>query len=460
MTSKDIEQRGHRDALLLVLVALFAFALREHFVLMSVAKTPIAGDIRQYVSYAWNLVEHGVFSSTIPGTGEPQPDSFRFPGYPWLLALGMLLFPQSPAWAELSGWYQFVQQVQVLLGTATVVLASLLVRRWTAPGWGLVAGLLLAIWPHHVVASAVLMPEVLFGFLLVAALYVFDLAWQTRRPAWFIATGAVLALATLVNPLLALFPPALAAVLAVRRERRGAAWLLGVFLVPLVAVAVRNSSLEGTGAGTTSNRAALNLVQGSWPDYHAAHGAVMWTDPPPQAIAIMREIDAETRLLERRPAAGIARLLARLGNDPGGYAAWYLIHKPWLLWDWDIRLGAGGFYLLDVERSPYERSAVLRALADGMRLANPVLSACALAGMVALALFGWRRQEWVPAAIAGALCSYFTLMHMLLQAEPRYAIAYRGIEVVVVATALSLLARAIQEWPALSRRGTDAPRQL
>lgn len=439
--------RTPRFALLLSLVALVAFALREHFVLAAVIDIPIRGDIREYVAYAWNLVEHGVYSSAVPGMPEPSPDSFRSPGYPWLLALGMLASPQLGPWSQLAGWYDFVLQAQVLLGTATVVLATLLARQWLSAGWSLVAGFLLAIWPHHVVATAALMPEVLFGFTLVAALYCFGRSWTSRRTVWFVATGACFGLAYLVNPLVALFPPCLAIMAWCKRERAGAALLLGAFLVPVVALALRNAPLQSTATGSSTGRAAINLVQGAWPQYHDAHRT--FRTGHPVAVAIMDEIAIETGLLLRDPKQGFARILRRFGNDPRGYAWWYVGRKPWLLWDWDVRIGAGAFYVLEVERSPFDTSRLLHALATGMRLANPVMSALALAGMVGLLFFGWRRGAWVPAAATGALASYFTLMHMLLQAEPRYATAYRGIEVVVVATVLASLAHALRR-----RRGT------
>lgn len=452
-----------RFGLLLCLVALVALAIREHFVLVTVVDIPIRGDIREYVAYAWNLVEHGIFSSAFPQPGIPAPDSFRSPGYPWLLAIGMSASPQLGPWSQLGGWYDFVLQAQVLLGTATVVLATLLARHWLPAAWSLLAGFLLAIWPHHVAASGALMPEVLFGFGLVAALYCFGQAWRSRRTAWFVATGVAFGLAYLVNPLVALFPPCLAAMTWLKRERIGAALIFGMFMVPVAGLALRNAPLPSTTTASSSGRAAINLVQGAWPQYHDAHRS--FRTGHPVAVAIMDEIASETVLLQDRPLDGLARIFGRLGNDPKGYAWWYLARKPWLLWDWNVQIGAGGFYVLEVARSPFETSRILRAVAAGMRSANPVFSALLLAGMLGM-LLGWRRDAWVPAAATGALAAYFTLMHMLLQAEPRYAIAYRGIEAVVVATALAALAHAAfrvasgRAASARPGRQPDAPRQF
>lgn len=442
-----------RFALLLFMVVLVAVAIREHFVLATIVDNPIRGDIRDYVFYAWNLVNHGVFSSTPPQALAPLPDSYRSPGFSWLLALCMSLRPQG------TGWYQLALQMQVLAGSATVLLSILLARHWLRPSWAIVAGLLLALWPHHIAATGMLMPEILFGFTLVAALYCFARGWASRQRAWFVVAGAAFGYAFLVNPLIALFPPCLAAVMWLKRERAGAALLLGVFLLPVAGLVVRNAQLDDSARGTTS-RVAVNVVQGAWPLYHPAANRFRTGDPI--AIEIMQEIERETALLQRDPGAGLAAIASRFQNDPGGYAAWYLWQKPWLLWDWQIRVGASDLSIHKLRNSPFDTSPVLRGYMRALRMANPALTALTLASALGLLLFGWRRDAWVPAAATGALAAYFTLMHMLLQAEPRYAIAYRGIETVLVATALFLLMswvgkRRLTLLPTTARHDSTSP---
>ena len=63
-----------------------------------------------------------------------------------------------------------------------------------------------------------------------------------------------------------------------------------------------------------------------------------------------------------------------------------------------------------------------------------------------------RRDAKLPAVATGALAMYVTLVHVVLQAEPRYAIAYRGLEAILVMTALAWV-RLI--WRA-RRRSSDA----
>ena len=426
--------RAPRFGVLLLLLALLAFAMREAYVLSAIVDGPIRGDIREYVAAAWNLVAHGTFSTTLP-PGVPVPDSFRLPGYPWLIALGMTLFPQDPDWVRLGGWYPFVLQAQVVLGTLSVVLVALLARHWLRPTWAIFAGLVLALWPHHIAATNTLLSEVLFGFMLVAALYCFARAWTTGRIGWYALAGATFGYAWLVNPVVLLFPPCLAALTWWHGSRRPAAVMLALFLVPVLGMTIRNAGLD-TEARGSAGRASINFVQGSWPNYHPAANAVSKGDPV--AIAIIQEIDAENAALVADPMAGLKRMRARMAEDPAWYAEWYA-SKPWVLWGWKIRLGASDIHYHVVRNSLLERNAVLRSIVAIYRWCTPALTTITLAAGLVLMLIGLRRRSWVPAAAVGALAIYLTLVHVVLQAEPRYATAYRGLEAVLVATALAWL---------------------
>ncbi len=425
-------ERAPRFGVMLALLALVAFALREHYVLSTIVDAPIRGDIREYVAYAWNLAEHGVFGKTMP-PGVPVPDDYRAPGYPWVIAAAMKVFGQAPAWDAAGPWYPWVVQLQVLLGTATVVSTALLARHWLSATWAILAGLLLACWPHHVAATNTLLTEVLFGCVLMAGLLAFARAWTSRRIGWFVATAALFGFATLVNPVALFFVPGLAALVAWHGRKRSAVVLLAVLLVPVFALGVRNARIASPDQASGGDRVSLNFVQGSWPDYHAAAQRLRSGDP--MAIAITREIDAEQRTLHQDAFAGLARIGARMSDAPVAYAKWYA-SKPWRLWGWGLVFGGSDISFLEVRRSPFDRMGVLRALRAAYATVNPLLTTLALATALVLAWRGMRRADALPAAATGVLALYLTAVHVLLQAEPRYAIAYRGIEAVLVMTAL------------------------
>lgn len=420
------------------LVILLAFLVREYFVLSMVVDMPIRGDVREYLLYAWNLYHHGVFSLSEPGIVVPVADAYRSPGYPWFLWLCMRLRPHG------DGWYQLALQMQVLLGTATVLLTMLLGRRWLTTGWAVAVGVLLALWPHHIAATGALLSEVLFGFTLTASLYALAIGLTRKSGRILALAGVLFGWAYLVNPLIALFPP-IAALLVCRHvgNARLGSLCLAAFLVPVVAFAVRNAQVDTRSPAGHVGRVAMNLAQGAWPEYHQAWHAQQLGDPG--GIAIMRQIDNDAELLDKDPAAGVASLTRRMRDYPGYFAKWYLWQKPALLWSWDIQIGPGGVYVLDVRHSPLETHPLLRASTTTLQRLNPLCTLLAFAGALSVLVGALRKSSWAPpaAATSAVLFLYLTAIHALLQAEPRYAIAYRGIEILLSVTSLQLVVGAL-----------------
>jgi hypothetical protein len=158
----------------------------------------------------------------------------------------------------------------------------------------------------------------------------------------------------------------------------------------------------------------------------------------------MEAIGLEIQQLNDIPAAGMATIVGRMSKDPGYYAAWYLWRKPLLLWDWSVQIGGAGIYSLAVQNSPLDTNPLLRSSAAALRVLNPLLSLLALGGMLAIFIGGQLRKPWAPAAAlpTAAIAIYLTSVHTIFQAEPRYANAYRGIEILLVVTSLKLLVNA------------------
>jgi hypothetical protein len=411
-------------------IALLAFGVREWYVLAVLTPHPFAGDSFQYMRYAYNLVHSGVYSH---GQGVIVPDDFRTPGYPLLLA-ALMPFSHEDA----ARFVVLVRQAQVVIGTLTVAGSIALARQWLPRGWALLAGLLIALWPHHVVATSSLLTEVLFGAALAGALLCASVALARGSMRWGITAGAVFGLAYLVNPVIALFPVVALPVFWRRGLARVGAAMLAVSLVAVVGWAIRNVDVPHT-----PGRAAINFVQGSWPDYHWDYrGRQLWRAAEFQAI-----VDDVNRVVDT-PAIGWPIVGHRLASDPARYVRWYALEKPWLLWDRSIQLGQGGIYFLQTERSPFETSPVLRAVQAVYMAANPFLTAL-LAGMTLLLLF---RRDHPSALLCALLVLYLTAIHVVFQAEPRYAIAYRPLEAIIVAAAVLELRR----WIARIAQSQDA----
>ena len=339
---------GRRFLLGVVGLAIFAWLIREYFVLVTIVDSPIRGDIREYVAYAWNMLHSGTFSHVWPGTGTPVPDAYRGPGYPAFLALWMWIAPD--------GWYLLSLHAQSLAGALTVAATTLLARHWLAPKWALSAGLLLALWPHHIAATGSLLTEVLFGFLLIVALLLSGEALK-RRSTWFATSSGLAFSAAALTSLVSLpFPLFLAALFWRERLPRAACALLALALLAPAMWAMRDVPAPGA---DMPGRTEMNLIQGSWPEYHVAFH---YRNVDPVARDIMASMSAEIALLATDPETALATVSSRLGRHPGRYLAWYLIEKPFLLWDWDIRIGAGDVYFHPPHKSPLESNEGLHTI--------------------------------------------------------------------------------------------------
>ena len=416
-----------------VFVTLLAVLLREWYVLVTQVDAPIRGDIVQYMAYAWNLLEHQTFSMTHVASGLPPPDAFRGPGYPLFLAV-----PLGLARGE-GPWYPLALQMQVALAALTCTLTAVCARRAVSAGWAVLAGLLLAVWPHHIAATGTLLSEVVFGFSLMLALWLNLRALEAPSGWRALACGLVYAYAFLVNPLAAPLAFGVAALGVLRTRNVRLAWIAALPLIVATGWQTRNALVVGE-AQTHPNRGLINLVEGSWPLYHAAYNS---RHAHEEAAAIMQDIAMEERLIVEDLGSGLSAMATRMSEAPVDYALWYLVDKPWLLWDWDIRIGAGDIYFHEVRHSPLETHPLLRALKSAARAANPVLYGLCLVIVAFWAGRAMVKRSWPQPAelhIAAGFI-WFTAIHALLQAEPRYAIAYRPYEMMLVTISLAWLTR-------------------
>ncbi len=423
-----------RRSWLTSLALLFTFALLIRVYYLGVAEpgNVVRGDSVDYVTYAGNLLRDGTFSRE--RRPAPTPDAYRGPGYPALVATTMVL-------AGPERWPSALRGTQAIVGAAACALVALLVAPWAGRRWGIAAGSLLALWPHHIAATMDILVEVSFGTLLLAWLVVAAHAWRSRSLRWSLAAGGVLGLAALTNPVaLALAPASIPWAWRAGRTAVGLGILAGTLLT-LAPWQLRSITLAESQA--ESGRALINLVQGSWPSYHAAYRS---RNAHPEPRAIIAAIDAEVALMRTDPGAGLAAIRARMSEQPGRYLAWYLAEKPFLLWGWHIRIGAGDVYTFPVEHSPLERHPVLAATKRALSMANPLLTLIVLTSAVLLGARGLKSPREVPpeAVLLAISVIILTSVHVLLQAEPRYATAYRGLEAGLLAGAFAAILRRLR----------------
>lgn len=416
-----ITRADFRWAAALVLVGLFAFGLRWYYVAHAVVYEPIRGDAIQYHAYAWNIAHHGIFSQAPPHSPTVASDSFRDPGYPLFLAIWLRLFASFPI------WYPAVLMSQALLGSITVVLLMAGARGWLPDRWLLAAGMLMAVWPHSVTMTSFLLSETLFGFLCALAFYCLGRSFRSGSANWAALAGLGFGAAALTNAVLIPFASLLALALLWRKAATYRVLLaLALASVALPATwSIHNMQLPAGDASSTG-RAMLNFVQGSWPAYHRAYRLSVVGDP--SARLTLQAIQHEYDVMHASPAKGMVLVARRFGSNPLRYLAWYL-RKPADLWAWSIRMGQGDIYEYPTLRSPFDNQPALRAMVSICQAINPLLMVLALVGC----LLALRRHAAArPFAFATTLLAlYVTAVYSLLQSEPRYSIPFRGFEILL-----------------------------
>lgn len=386
--------------LLSAMIVLLAFTLRDIYVAQTIVLAPFSGDAGQYILYSHSIRE-GYFG--LEGT----PDAYRPPGYPALIALTQLLGGDG---------YQRLLMWQVLLGTATVAFTIALARVWLPPSAAALAGFLMAIWPHHIAFSAEVLTEVLAGFLLTAALWAAAVA-KRRWWAWA-GAGLLFAAGAMVNSVILLVP--LIAGVALLGHSAPGRWL--ALLAPVVLI-VGGWSMRPVEGG--KDRIMQNLVQGSSPLYHE-----VWAQPAhPEIVMAHRAIEDETRAAVANPSDGLRVIASRLSQRPFYYAGWYA-SKPWHLWSWRVQISADkGIAVHAVQQTP-AIADLMRSLGGLTRTINPLLFVLAFGFAICATL-----RPGVGRMI-GLAFLYVTAVHVVLQAEPRYSVPYRPIEMILFVAAL------------------------
>jgi len=214
-------------------------------------------DERDYVKLAQSLEADQRFGYDSGST------SMRPPLYPAFVAL---------TWAAAGAQsLTAVRLAQTALSLASIVLVFLLGRRLFTPTAGLWAAALWAFYPSFLYANVLVLTEVLFTCLLLAAcLCAVAAASAPERAGWWaLGVGLAVGLAALTRSVLWPFPivlaPALAWVTAGSWRQRGFA-ALGVLVGYLAVVApwaIRNTSLQQTFV-VVDTMGGLNLRMGNY----------------------------------------------------------------------------------------------------------------------------------------------------------------------------------------------------
>jgi 4-amino-4-deoxy-L-arabinose transferase-like glycosyltransferase len=362
-----------------------------------------------------------------PARGRLEPQTYRTPGYPLLLA--------AAGGGTSSRSTDVVIGLQAALAGATVFLLALAFRRLWGERTALLGAYLAALDPftkHYVTR---ILSEVLAGFLVAAAVYAFVRAWQTGSRTWWAAFGLLGAALSLTRPLF-LFVVPLGALAALVSGGTARARLLAATVTAVAAVALLTPWLVWTSSAV--GHPVMQSFGEGWNLLIAAHGeglhhtaveveastayrrdfdSVHELAPSPAALA--RDPDAHARYLARADAR--QRDLAldlygeRLRHEPLRVLG-EIVYRGYFLWmaheDWRQ---PGGWPLL------------------GLRLVDWLTLLLTAAGMlVAFRAGGLGRAPAVFLLV-------FTLVNAVHHVEARYAMPVRGLALGYAALALAAL---------------------
>lgn len=193
--------------LLIVAIALVAFAGRVWVVAEVATREPAGGDPRYYHVQANLLADGKGFAEPFrwERTGELEPSAIHPPGFTvWLAASSVV---------GLDGVFAH-KVMSALAGALTVVVVGLLGQRLAGPNAAIAAATLAALHPNLWVIDGALMPEALFGLAVAGVLLAAYRATAVRGAA---VVGAAIGAAALVRGEAVLFVPLLGLWLALRR---------------------------------------------------------------------------------------------------------------------------------------------------------------------------------------------------------------------------------------------------
>jgi 4-amino-4-deoxy-L-arabinose transferase-like glycosyltransferase len=394
------------------IIFVLSLLLRISYVFSLEIDAPIRADAAQYVTIAYNLVNHGVYS---PDNSEnPQPSSFITPGYPLFLAA---IFAITKS---INATYHIALFLQAILGAISVYLTFLIALR-ILPYWAsIAAGVFAAISPHLIVSTGYLLTETQFAFFLVSSTFILISAFNNPSKKRFFAYGILVGCAALTRPVALLLPVIAVLPLLMRKEAKiNRAQSIALLMLGFIVI-LSPWYIWSAYHPTTQSNAKTVFAYGTYPDFiyktEQLKGYPNREDP--EFNAMRSDIFYALKILKERAA-----------NEPMKYFYWYFVGKPVSYWSWSIIQGMGGPFIYSVKKTFYDKSTLAKITFNFMKYAHFVLVGILLIGIVSTLIFQikTRSVRWPDQAALFVLLILFyaTLIHSLLASLPRYSIPFQ-----------------------------------
>lgn len=409
-----------RYVYVLLVILLVAFDLRIQSVVNSVVDTPVRADAREYVLYAHNLKNYGIYSRSDTFAADAQanlvPDAKRAPLYPLFIAPFLDDQPTADNVATIT-------RIQAVISTFTVLLVFWVARCFLPIPLALAASALTAISPHLVTMNIYLLSETLFSFFVVLATLLLSKSAEKPGAVIPVFAGLVLGASALTHPMLLYFVVPLVFFLLYSWGwnsgwKKVAAIVLGfsVLYGPWIA---RNIDTLGAPGDNTLMLAALRT--GVYVD--------MMYQKDPQSYGYPYRFDPNFE----KTSGDLSSVLTEVGNEfrkaPAEQLRWYIFGKPLTLWSWSNIEGPGDVFVYPVLSTPYRYLPQFKVTHALMQSIHWMLVALMAAGIC----IAWLPSRWsglsnealfVARAIS-ILLLYHTAIMIVGFPLPRYAIPMR-----------------------------------
>ena len=397
---------------------IIALVIRVQLVGSNINHIFTARDAKQYIEYAHNLVQHGVFSRSASAIHR-QPDSFRSPGYPLFIAFMMWMGGER-------SYLPIIVYSQAVL-SALLVPLTYLAGTFFLPYYGaLIAALLVGFSPHLITMAGCLLTETLFSFFLLASICCFQYTLKKKYIGFIIVSALFFGCTYLINEAALLLPLLIFIFLMMQKHLKKNGILKKmvvfgvVFSIAPIGWSLRNHLNVPPDSEGGSDRAIVTMSHGAYPDFtykNPRYRRFPYREDPMQP-AFGDSFENFLRILWTRVKA-----------EPLRYVKWYLVGKPYYLWSWNIIQGVGDVYVYPVKYNIFEAAKLAGLIKTIMRYLHPFLLLLALAG-IPLFYREIKTKKTEDAILTTPFfhfltCIYFTFLYCIFAPWPRYSIPLR-----------------------------------
>ncbi len=384
-----------------VLVAMAAGLVLRVVWVAYAARRPVGlYDPSRYLAYARQIAAGKGYVEPLTG----QATAYYPPGYPYFLGAVAFVCRHVGLGDHIP---QAAGYVQAVLGTLTVGAAAVVARRIVNPAAGVIAAVVLALYPNLIFHTAALLGETLYNALFVGALAV--LCWRPRSAGLstrrLVAFSVLLGLAVLTRPISLVFVPLLGLVWwfdlrSWRDALRRTGIVVGVLVLLIAPWTVRNAVRMHAFVPMSTNTGD-NLCIGHHP---GASGAFDAFDPRTARFCdtgdgVQFGRASELRNDRKKTDRSLTYLQGHLGRE------------PWLVWRrafYMFQQDHDAVYAVQSYHSPLPGNWSMSAGAEDLfiHLADGYYAVVAPLGALGLVVLAVRRQPdgllLVAAAVATA----------------------------------------------------------